>query len=437
MRLLKTVSGWTLAIVVAITYGMMSSCGDDKCEKCGSDIDKCTAGCACTDCSSACSCNTPEAEEGEHEKATPVESMKVYIDASGSMEGYFDKGSGEGFITAVTKLANYGKGNNPVFFFGSKNAISVSPAKGKGLAGELKAKHKNGHSSFFYIVFDTCADEIGRGDEDIICFVTDGIIGASNKQTESVPEYIKKNINAVKDNISKVFKDHPDVKVSVYKLSSTYVGSWYYDYRNVRKNSFKGIIERPFYVIAMGKADKLRQFREDNGLEAQDELHFGLHETDWHNSFRLYDLKHFDANGKWIEGTVNESCDLVMTLPKCMHSNYAFIKENAFLSLDKGDSKVEIGKEYISIGSDGVVHINKYNIENNPEILPDNKYSFRFSIKSPRDPKWDSYSCDDDRNIDKDALKQAQTFYLRYLLDGIHEGVGETILMDISYEFER
>lgn len=439
MRLLRLLTLLTVAVVMAIMGGMMSSCGGNsgnKCETCGSDIDKCAVGCTCKDCSSACSCKRIVTDD-EHEKATSVDSMKVYIDASGSMIGYFDKGSGEGFITALTKLSNYGKGDNPVYFFGSDEKINVNPAKGTGLAGELKEKHKKGHSSFFYILFDRIADEIGNGDEDVICFVTDGIIGSSSKQTKEDPEYIKKNVNAVKNNISKVFKKHPDVKISVYKLSSTYVGAWYFDFQNIRKSSWKGVVERPFYVIAMGKADKLRQFRKDNGLEAQDEVHFGLHDTEWHNEkFRLTDLKRFNGVGKWIEGTGDQDCDLVMTLPICMHSNDAFYKENTVLKLDKGGGNVkEIGNNVISI-SNGVVHI-KYNVGNNPEIVPGNKYTFRFSINSPRDSKWDGYSCDDDKDIDKDSLKQMQTFYLKYLLDGIYEGVGETVLMDIPFEFER
>lgn len=369
---------------------------------------------------------TPEKNEASSE----INKMIVYIDASASIKGYFSNGSDGKFGNAITNLAQYNGLNSPVYFWGDSKQISTTIDASGGTNASLRRRSGFGQDSYFNIIFAGMVDLVVNDSVEAACLVTDGIYGAGNKLVRDDPQHVAKTLSDFKGAIKSVFSKK-GIAVGVFKLSagfsSTSRSDAYITYQN--NNEYPLAIEnRPFYVIVIGKPDKINGFAKNNDLKADLSLVFGAHDMKMHNSRKLSDPKHFDKNNVW-KGNKNDSeTNLCVKFPSCI-GNDNYIKDNITVTLNgKEINDFAISNSRLSITEE---------IEKNASVRPNKDSEFRVVIKNSIPKEWTNLYNEDDNSIKSDTSIQGQTFGLKYLLEGLLEGTCSDNLVDISFKFKK
>lgn len=366
------------------------------------------------------------------EKTIEADSMVVFIDASGSIKGYFSLGSDNKFGNTISALSHMSKGCTHTYFYGSKEEINVENSKNGGVPAALRAKSHYGQDSYFNEIFAVMIDSIKKHKTMLCCLVTDGIYGVENALTKEDSEHAKKTLNPFKGDIINELKDK-NVAASIYRLSarfcSTTKNDAYLTYQN--ESIYPLTIEdRPYYVIVIGQPSLVRYFKENNNLEANHELHFGLHDIkNFHNITKLGDAKHFDKNRCW-KGKRTDSAEISANIPKCIGDD-DFIKKNIEVTLNGSkldSSKYSLHNHRLTV---------KIAVMRDPKVKKGDNI-LKVKVKNQIPAVWtDSLSTEDDINIKTDTELQGKTFGLRWLIEGIYEGIGETELMNIEYKFKK
>ena len=369
---------------------------------------------------------TPEKNEASSE----INKMIVYIDASASIKGYFSNGSDGKFGNAITNLAQYNGLNSPVYFWGDSKQISTTIDASGGTNASLRRRSGFGQDSYFNIIFAGMVDLVVNDSVDAAFLVTDGIYGAGNKLVKKDPQHVAKTLSDFKGAITNVFLNK-GIAVGVFKLSakfsSTSKNDAYITYQN--SNEYPITIEnRPFYVIIIGKADKINGFAKNNNLGADLSLILGAHDIDLHNSHKLSDTRLFDKNNVWNGDKNNSETNLCLNIPSCI-GNDNFIKNNISVTLNgKEINNFTISKSRLTITEE---------IERNASVRPKKESVFQVVIKNSIPTEWTSLYNEDDKNIKNDQSIQGQTFGLKYLLEGLLEGTCSDNLIDISFKFKK
>ena len=215
--------------------------------------------------------------------------------------------------------------------------------------------------------------------------------------------------------------------VSVYQFESFFNGT-YYCYDNTKVQLSKN---RPFYVIAIGQKDQVKDFKDkvESGMvyfKPKNDVHLGFIDA---MAIKVYAANQGEINDKTIEVDMNQvrkngkkisesepayldlSIPLPEKLPKYMKT-YEYLKEN--LSLIFNDEKIS-DKLFYYNEKDQVIHayIHPYSIlkENNFHSIL--KYSL---------PQW----CNRDSSLDDKNIKSEMfpmTFNLTYFIMGLQMGV--------------
>ena len=368
------------------------------------------------------------------EEAIEADSMVVFIDASGSIKGYFSLGSDNKFGNTISALSHMSKGHTHTYFYGSKEEINVVNSKNGGVPVALRAKSHYGQDSYFNEIFAVMIDSIKKHKTMLCCLVTDGIYGVENALTGRDPEHARNTLSAFKGDVKNVFinKKMP-VAASIYRLSahfcSTTKNDAYLTYQNEPIYPLT-IEDRPYYVIVIGLPPQVRYFKENNNFEANQELHFGLHEIkNFHDITKLGDAKHFDKNRCW-KGKRTDDAEISANIPKCIGDD-DFIKKNIEVTLN--GSKLDSSK----------YSLHNHRLTVKIAVMRDSKVKkgdniLKVKIKNRIPAIWtDSLSIEDDINIKTDTELQGKTFGLKWLIEGIYEGIGETELMNIEYRFKK
>lgn len=367
------------------------------------------------------------------EECSDISKMIVYIDASGSVKGYFSNGSDGKFGNAITKLAQYKGLNSPVYFWGKntrETKVSTSVNASGGVNAALRSRSGYGQDSYFNEMFKQMVNLIKNDSVDAACLVTDGIYGVGNDLTKKDIEHAKKTLPDFKGEVKNAFTG-TNLAVGIFKLSSTFSATSatdaYITYQN--KPIYPITIEnRPFYVIVIGKPGKVNSFAKNNELGAELSLVMGGHNIDMHNSHKLSDPKHFDKNNVW-KGNKNDSgTNLCVNFPSCI-GNDNYIKDNITVTLNgKEITDFAISNSRLSITEE---------IEKNASVKPKKDSEFRVVIKNSIPKEWTNLYNEDDKSIKSNAYLQEQTFGLKYLLEGLLEGTCSDNLVDISFKFKK
>ena len=364
------------------------------------------------------------------EESSDIKKMIVYIDASGSIKGYFSDGTDGKFGNAIACLAQYKNLNSPVYFWGDKTKINTAVGAKGGVNASLRARSGFGQDSYFNEIFKSMVSLITNDSVDAACLVTDAIYGVGNNLTRNDPEHAVKTLPDFKGEIKNVFTGK-NVAVGIYKLSSkfssTTAGNAYITYQN--KPIFPITIEnRPFYVIIIGKPDKINGFAKDNGLDAELSFLMGVHNIKMHNTLKLSDPKHFTHENKW-KGNKNDSeTELCVKFPSCV-GNDSYIKKNIFVTLNNKEiTGFSISNSRLTITQE---------IEKNASVKPNKENEFKVVVKNVIPEEWVDLYNEDDKNIKTNTSIQQQTFGLKYLLEGILEGTSPDNLVEISYKFKK
>ena len=401
----------------------------------------CSSSCGCKDgkeCTQkTCKCHEDDNKPSESEKVSKIGSMFIYIDSSASIKGYFSLGSDGRFGNTIAALSSYGNLNNPVYFWGNKTQVNTTLNKNGGINNALLNSSNFGQDSYFNVILDSLCNWTNKGSMDVACLVTDGMYGVENALTRRNPNHAYTTLPQFKDAVKNVFSTkNGKLGISVYMLEAGYSAKGkdvkgnniaYIDYQNTKIYNLE-IPNRPFYIIMVGKPEKLRSIRDNNILGAELALHCGLHDKMYHNKCRLTDVKHF-KNGEW-KGTRSDSeANLATALPKCLGDD-DFVKKH---------TKVTIyGYELETSAYSVKNHTLKVNLEVMSNVkVKKGKNVVNVTISNSIPSQWESLYSVDDKKIVTDTIQQKQTFGLRYLLEGIFEGVNETELMNIDFEFTK
>lgn len=351
--------------------------------------------------------------------------VNAYIDASGSMKGYFSKNSDGRFITALSNAAP----QKTMWMDSKKTELQGIPTNQL-----LTNRFSGGDSRFDMMLSDIIIRDSLNKSNGVSLLFTDGILSASVAQTDRTPEYMPMSFTVFKNEIAKAIKGK-GVAVSVLKLESKYDGT-YWNYQNKSVPNLQ-VENRPFYVIAMGKADRIRHFMANNKLDAKLTAEFGVYD----NTVDITSVNTFTpATPKDWEGTKfkGNKIEFYLTLPNYVAKlGNAYIKNNLVVEIDS----IETSKLDSCINVMGTnLSIKNWDVNDGTKpILTPGEHALTVKIKKTIPQEWKLLYTEDDKDIKTNFVKQSQTFALEYLLKGIKEGTetDDMIIFSSTIKFSK
>lgn len=206
----------------------------------------------------------------------PVKTV-VYIDNTSSMKGYLNP---EDKNVSVTDFVNVVNAINDYYCDKERSAMFVSQ---KGLeetsidqlVGDIKTKNLKTYDAYPMNEFiDRIVNEslVDTAYSRISFFITDGIPSGSNSEISKDSHFNKTNAHVLETNIKSPLREKglsaKGYGVAVYQFTGKFDGS-YINYANNKLGKAASLknTNRPFYVIALGDADVLKDFgtKAENG----------------------------------------------------------------------------------------------------------------------------------------------------------------------------
>ncbi|MES3016771.1 MAG: hypothetical protein V4721_03285 [Bacteroidota bacterium] len=229
-----------------------------------------------------------------------ITDVKIYLETSASMGGYFNPYESTEFKSVVTDLISKVNQNvNPVkIAFIAESTVRYNKSVSDFNREIATTSISPQKSSQLHRIIDQISTETGKGNVSIL--ISDCILSFPDKDIKKNPEINRIQANlSLKDDIyntfSKLKKKH--YGAIVYAFTSEFFGT-YYDYQNV-KTRLRGEM-RPFYIWVIGESDLLTQF--DSALsdistfKPIKSLHFGSSEK----PVVQYDIiPQLGKKGKW------------------------------------------------------------------------------------------------------------------------------------------
>ena len=337
----------------------------------------------------------------------------AYIDASGSMKGYFSNQADARFTTA---LAN-ARPDKTMWMNPELTELVGIPTNTL-----LTHKFRGGDSRFDKMLGKIIKNDSLQKSGGISLLFTDGILSASVNETNRNLEYMRNSyqyfINHIADTIRK-----NEMAIAMYKLESKYYGT-YWDYQNKSVPNV-AIADRPFYVIAIGKPAQIRHFIANNKLGAKVSIVFGDYgkdETDT-TKYIFYPAVDNDWNNADFIG---KELELNLTLPEYIaNKGKDSLKQNLIIEFDQKDVTSQLKSCCLIQGSN--LKITKWSKEDlSKPMLTYGSHELTIKVKEKNSLEdWKKLSCDDDKNIKTNLDEQQRTFFLEHLLKGLQEGTQE------------
>ena len=374
-------------------------------------------------------------------KMNAPEKVKAYIDASGSMRGYFSKGSDGRFISAISN-ANA----DEIVWLDN----DFSPIQGSLNMAVLDGSYKGKDSKFDEMITRICEDLHLDSASNLGLLFTDGIISSSKAETDKDPEHTKKSFVVLQNEIIKAIQNKPGLAIAFFYLKSKFAGA-YYNYQNKPVNDLL-INDRPFYVIAIGKADQVRHFMLNNQLNAGCEswgLYNGIQTTKNDETFIFTPTPKTDWDGDLYKASDAKGTTIKLSLPLPEYIcklGWDYLMQNMkieFNSQTMGQDAFTlspINRNGQLEGLEVEFETNKVKCRTAPTLIPkDNKLVLKI-VKSNTSGAYDTMGCEDDLDIKKDSMLQIQTFGLNYLRTGLRKGVNEddtVVIFSTQYSFDK
>lgn len=347
----------------------------------------------------------------------------LYLDNSKSMLGYSKDISG--YINVLTQLTKYNK-NTQVLLCCDK----YKPLTGN-VVDQLK-KLSYGGSSLLHEDLRTMVNKVN--DNNIIFFVTDGIMSGTTEDINKEREWTKRHAADLKLSIKEIFQDRNDLAVSVYQFASQFDGTYFcYDNKPIDIKT-----KRYFYVFVLGKDESVKEFKSKivgteyfkpvNQLHIIDKLPLtgGINVKNTQKSVVNSDTVWvFDL--KEINNKKDDPKMLVVTVKASPFRNE--LNENQIENLSEKFRVTAGGRE---VSTDDISYDSgsgKYTIKLNPSAYGkqfDVEIEVPFSI-----PGWVALSsCADDMYMKGKNKADNKTFLLQELIGGMVQGkLGENELL--------
>lgn len=337
------------------------------------------------------------------------EQVNVVIDKSASMKGYFNKGEMTPLLNTISKIANSGKNEGSVRFFGG-NAISKYATALQGASGFAKDTDMEAILGKLVAEADTVP----------MAFITDGIMSP-----EEGPSGIPQMIEEIKRLLKKA-----DLGYVVYRINSPYKGSYWIEQSRLKNYHSQNIsvVNRPLFVILMGPKKEIRYLQLNNPIKEKFEaMAFNTHDN--HENLTMYysDETVFKLEeGKYTKVGSVEKYEFGFQFPKCLRERIEKLSpENAKLTLNGTELKKWTVK--LQPGSDNIALLyipNKGPNESEPfdeEAMKEDESELELEFETADFNSWNAYHSDNDSTIANDINEQAKTFGLKYLIEAFRE----------------
>ena len=348
----------------------------------------------------------------------------IVFDISHSTRGYLDSNSSE-FRGVVAKMSNI-LNVQEEFLYGD-SAQSINADKFIETLNSGKFAWSKGSDFISMVEFMT---KRVRSGNDIVCLISDGIMSGTNEQIRQDPEYNIRNREVLKTTLeSKLKVLDTTYSTLIIRYTSPFKGT-YYCYNN--KNIFLNC-NRPYYAIVIGKWSKVKWLEQDlikGKANGKTDSFYKYTEMLMVGDNISYNKCKF-ACGAGVEKISKEKCQVknkdsvefrcsINDLPEYMQTE-TYINDNLCL-LKQGEGRTEfsvIPKEKYNL----TINNKKQKIlisfgQNIGTYISHNKLRFLIKYASPN---WITrYSDLDDKEIEKNKLKQDQTFNLNYFIEGFN-----------------
>lgn len=397
--------------------------------------------CSCTGGKRTSNVSTSVTDLGENNSTTINSSnslpehpiINVYLENSGSMNGYVDGGKTMFQQDVYNYLSDVDISGIPsemnLFFINSKiipqNSIisdfinRLTPNMFRVAGGNTTTTDM---ADIFKLILENTANDT------VSIFISDCIFSPGNIKTPEA--YLTNQQIGIKESFAKYALNHPNFGVMVYQMSSNFNGR-YYDFRN-RPHQYNG--ERPYYIWVMGNVSYLALLRDaipNNKFKGSGVNNF------WFASNIYFDDINYSVLLAPRIGTFDK-------IGKANLRNMKTDKDKEFMFTIAADLRLlelMLGDDYLMDSSNYARLIDKKLSE---EIMIDIKRNeltkspatHNFSLTTENfipkgeinvilqclTPKW-AYSMTDDDDATLDDTNKMKTYGLKYLLDGVQQGI--------------
>lgn len=382
-------------------------------------------------------------------KVVKIDTLKIYLENSHSMTGYFPKGGNLSFTAPIIDMYNLGQENTAVkTYYVGTNAVPVDPIEFRKQLSDGKVAIAE--SSPLADIFGKIIDDLDESQ--VSCLITDAIMSGSNADIAKNKEYNFIHRPELRQTIREVFQKakRKDVSVLVYRFESSFNGV-YYDYRNTRSNIT--VPRRPYFIFVLGSLDNLNIIAEN----AKKELEFKpTHQMLIGQSLNTVTSFKFKS-AKGPEYIPNQNRQTITYksqptkvaelhlrvdlsgLPAYMR-NVKYLNENLNLStIDHSTKKPVNCNEYIDSveevnANTGEYIINLFLPKDYLALIPN---TLTVTLKSEPNVWYKDLALEKD---DADNFDENKTFALDYMIEGMLMGLDEMQLpnaIDFSIKIER
>lgn len=346
----------------------------------------------------------------------------LYMDISTSMKGYLGTGDSR-FRGVVSEYLLSSQNDTKVSLFGLKAEPTISANEFKKILDEQKIKWAS--ESNLSSMLDSM---VNNKSYDVCYLLTDGILSGSNHQISHSKDYNIEHRQELENEIKSIFRGHNDLSALIVRYIANFEGNYScYNNKHVKLN----MIERPFYIIAIGKSHLIKYIERElsnprSNVFDQKCTHYAIYgDQVTYNTLKFSHRRGVKSNSVGeliIDGSVsnkNENIQLscpVSELTPDMQTE-AFWKKNIelYVKNNEKDSECPIQADSIEIltQSSGksicVLTINARRLKGRQLTI-----NTRFAH-----PQWiDDMTDENDLEIGKNPFKQNQTFNLRYFAGG-------------------
>lgn len=359
--------------------------------------------------------------------------VNVYLENSGSMNGYVDGGRTMFQQDVYNYLSDVDISGIPsemnLFFINSKiipqNSIianfinKLNPSSFRVAGGNTATTDM---ADIFKLILDKTSNDT------LSIFISDCIFSPGN--IPSPEAYLTNQQIGIKESFAKYVAEHPNFGVMVYQLSSNFNGR-YFDYKN-RPHQYSG--ERPYYIWVMGSVYYLMQLRDSipnrkfQGTGVQnywfastyqmDEINYSVLPAPRNGSFDKTgkaDLRNLkpDKNGDFM---FTIAADLRL-LELILGDDYLMDSDNYARLLDKKLSEnIKIKIDRNEVAKSPATHNFSLKTE---KYIPTGEIKV---VLQCLPPEW-AYAMTDDDDTQLTDLNSNKTYGLKYLLLGVHQGL--------------
>lgn len=387
-----------------------------------------------------------------------IEKIHIWFDNSASMNGYLSATANhdQGFLYTLSRVLNIPK-DIEVTLSASDEQLSADGFKEQLLRHNLCFKGNSQFKTDIEAMIKSFASKGKQREKDnhIAVYVTDGIMSRDYAAVVKTPDINKNERELMKGEINKLFQKAYENKlaVSVYRFFDAFNGNYSYYDDSERKISGN----RPWFMFVIGKPGQVAAFKNEVGKWIKDptnrcnltnELHFIDHKTmggglslgEGVTALRPSSKDSACISFQFDKTNIKHNFDNKLTLQVesdfLRNANLPSPKkqtESSYESMAK-EMKVRVNDRILrslseSVRYDSASHVFRFEIS--AETLTQRTTEIHISMPAHQPDWWNSLSTDDDKTEPKFSQT---TFNLKYLMQGIYEGMHGDSLQNI-YEW--